>query len=367
MMCEGLRTTVSLAVARCPVWTVNHLYGPFPTTYTWGYYRSDVACVFGNRFDKAYIARLHAGTRLITSAEACRGVRPPKTAGRPKAHTTHAHFHLHNAVAWLTFRKCFHAHLNDPRTPPSARTTDMVLEPGTGLTNVVLWDLAFIAFSQSELLNSNTTYICMQLWAHFARYSDPNGPTGTELDPGHNSSAHHATHTASAGAVMGWHERAVTWQTDGLGQHLTIRYTAQPFTEPYLMRPYLLQQKLRGCIDMSHSSETMYTQQNLTGLHPQKRRAAIKLGNYLIAADQGHLAEEEELHEQRDRLQRQQHPRHRRRRTDDLAVVETVAVVRHGGGVNCLTSDPLLHIRLARGADVSLRMPHSAAGQPRGS
>lgn len=47
MLCASLRATVGLAMAGLTVWSVNHLYGPLPSTYTWGYYRVDVSSVFG--------------------------------------------------------------------------------------------------------------------------------------------------------------------------------------------------------------------------------------------------------------------------------------------------------------------------------
>lgn len=44
-------------------------------------------------------------------------------------------------------RSCLHELHRDPPTPPRAHTNDMVLDAGTGLTNVVLWDLAFLVFA----------------------------------------------------------------------------------------------------------------------------------------------------------------------------------------------------------------------------
>merc|ERR1712224_270171 len=129
MLCASLRDTVGLAVERFPVWSVSHLYGPFPTTYTWGYYRSEVSGVFGKWLDKAHLARLHAWGRSVSSANACRAVRAP------------AGHRLHTAAAWLALRMCFHAQFNDPRKLQPARSTDMVQDAGTGLSNAVLWGL----------------------------------------------------------------------------------------------------------------------------------------------------------------------------------------------------------------------------------
>merc|ERR1712178_587701 len=124
MLCASLRATMILAVAGCTVWSVNHLYGPLPTTYTWGYYRSDVSCVFGTWLDKAHIARLRAGTRRVGSASACRLVR------------AHTDFRLGTAAAWLMLRNCFHAQHNDPpNTDAGLGTWDWHL----GLINAVLW------------------------------------------------------------------------------------------------------------------------------------------------------------------------------------------------------------------------------------
>jgi len=158
MLCASLRASVTLALSSFPVWFINHLYGPFPTTYTWGYYRSDVSGVFGKWLDKTHVASLHAWARAVSTTNACRAAR------------LHQDFRLHTAAAWLMLRNCFHEHFNDPREPPSARTTDMVQDAGTGLTNVVLWDLAFLAFSQPTSLNGTTKSISMYLWANLAQY-----------------------------------------------------------------------------------------------------------------------------------------------------------------------------------------------------
>lgn len=74
MLCASLRASLRFAVARNTVWFINNLYGPLPTTYTWGYYRSDVSFVFGKWLDKAFIASIHAGTRIVSTARACRAV-----------------------------------------------------------------------------------------------------------------------------------------------------------------------------------------------------------------------------------------------------------------------------------------------------
>merc|ERR1711988_594792 len=97
MLCASLLSTLSLAVAGDPVWSVNQLYGPFPTTYTWGYYRSDISCVFGKWLDAAHIGRVRAAARFTSTANACREI------------STLAEFTLHTAAAWLFLRSCFHA------------------------------------------------------------------------------------------------------------------------------------------------------------------------------------------------------------------------------------------------------------------
>lgn len=108
----------------------------------------------------------------------------------------------------------------------------MMLDAGTGLSNVVLWDLAFVAFAQPTFVNHTTASITTQLWAHFARYRDPNGEPQGGI----------CTKCATT-------ERPVTWYTGGLGleQRLTIWYTAQPFTEAYVIRPYALHKIMSGC------------------------------------------------------------------------------------------------------------------------
>lgn len=103
MLCASLRATLSLVIARHRVWSVHYLYGPLPTTYTWGYYRSEVSVVFGTWLDKAHKARLQSGTRVAGPSTACRNV------------SWILNFVLHTARAWLLLRKCFHAQLGDPR------------------------------------------------------------------------------------------------------------------------------------------------------------------------------------------------------------------------------------------------------------
>jgi len=300
MLCASLRATVSLAVAGHSVWSVNHQYGPLPTTYTWGYYRSDVSCVFGKFLDQAYIARLHAGTRIASTASSCRTV------------SAYADFKLHSAAAWLVLLNCFHALIDDPHDPPIARTTEMMLDAGTGLTNVVLWDLAFLALARPTFLNNTTASIMTELSAHLARYSDPNGPS--QLGP----RCEHAVP-----------EPAITWYADRLGQRVTILYTAQPFTEAYALRPYALQRMLRGFQLLSpRGSDVLHIQKNLTGLPAPYRQAAIALGNWVLSKE---VMGREHLHET---------AREKDGRYTTFRLTST-------------TSGPLLPIRLSRGAGVS--------------
>lgn len=95
MRCASLLTTVSLDVVGLPVRSVNHLYGPFPTTYTWGYYRSDVSCVFGNFLDKRYILRTHAWGQNVCKHQRTR---------------MHVDPGLYTSAAWLGLLTCLHAH-----------------------------------------------------------------------------------------------------------------------------------------------------------------------------------------------------------------------------------------------------------------
>lgn len=325
MLCASIRATVSLAMAGFPVWSVNHLYGPFPTTYTWGYYRSDVSCLFGKWLDTAHVGRLHAWARGVTSANACQALR------------TRAGFGIHTSAAWLGLRSCFHARFKDPREPPRARTTDMVKDAGTRLTNVVLWDLAILAFGQQTSPNSTRTGIGMRLWAYLAQFSDPDGPLRLGSRPPHVAT-----------------ERAITWYTDGLGQRLTIWYTAQPFTAQYALRPYALQPILRGCkVFSSHESKELRIQQNLTGLPAPYRQAALALGNWVLAdegaTDRAYRAREEGVYELS--------------RCSGGPRVAAVAEAERGDaawGIGCAASGPLLAVRLTRGARASYTAPLAA-------
>lgn len=188
ILCASLRATVSLAIAGCPVWSVTHLFGPLPTTYTWGYYRSDVSCVFGNWIDRSHVARLEAVSHIVGSAGACRTIRG------------NIGFRLLTAADWFALRTCFHAQFNDPREPPSTRATDMAPYAGMGLTNVVLWDLAFLIFTRPTFDNNSSPSISTLLCAHLARFSVPNGPSQLDLQHEH----------VATGQLMAWY-------TDGLG------------------------------------------------------------------------------------------------------------------------------------------------------
>lgn len=255
MLCASLRSSVGLAVAGHKVWAVNHLYGPLPTSYKWGYYRSEVSCVFCTWVDRAHIARLRAGTRFVSSTQPCRAV------------AALTDFRLHTAAAWLTLRKCFHEHLGDPHKPPRGRNTDVMLDAGSGLRNVVLWDVAFLAFAQPTSHNSTTRSVSMRLWAHLARYADPNGPP--------RRGPHHGVRPT---------EHATTWYADGLAQRLTLWYNAQPYAEPYALRPYALQQKLRGCNVLAlRDAAALPIQPNLTLPAAPQRQAGIALGNWVLA------------------------------------------------------------------------------------
>merc|ERR1712224_120856 len=125
-----------------------------------------------------------------------------------------------------------------------------------------LWDLAFLAFAHPPSSNRTATSISSKLWPHLARYSDPNGPRVPR--PGQ------------------W---TVAWHTDGLVQRSTIWYTAPPFTDADALRPYTLQQMLRGCKVLSAGdSQALRIQNNLTGVPAQYMPVAIALDN-LVQAD----------------------------------------------------------------------------------
>lgn len=314
LRCASLRDNVALAVTGCPVLSVNHLYGLFPTTDTWGYYRSDISCVFGKWLDTVRVAMLHGWGRAVASARPCRTVR------------RHGGFRLQTATAWLALRTCFHARFNDPRESPSTCTTDMLDDAGAGLTNVVLWDLAFLALAPQASLNSTTTSISARLWAYLASYADPGGLSRwgfPRLQP--------ATHQARARHV------------DGPGQRLTIWYSAQPFTEAYALRPYSLPRILRGCkVFSSRESPAVRIQQNPTGLPPPHRRAATALGSWVLtdggAARRGYRAE------------RAEEPRSPRGRPGSFSSAADGGTAR---GRACAVYGPLLPMQLARGEVVS--------------
>jgi len=102
MRCASLRTTVDLSLAGLPVWSVHHMFGPFPTSYTWGYYRADVSCVFGTGLETAYLQRKHAWAQAWTQAHAC------------NAKKTHGSIAIFTAESWISLRTCFHIQMNDP-------------------------------------------------------------------------------------------------------------------------------------------------------------------------------------------------------------------------------------------------------------
>lgn len=254
MLCESLRATVSVAMAALPVWSVHHLYGPLPTSYTWGYYRWDVSCVLDKWIDRAHIARLRAGTRFVGSANTCRGV------------SSQPDFKLHSAPSWFVLRSCFHVQLHDPHNPPTVRTTHMMLDGGTGLTNVVLWDLAYLGFVKHTFSNRTTAWICTKPWANLARYGDPDGP----------SQKGQRSHGASI-------DKATTSYAEELEQRFTIWYTVEPFKESYALAPCDLQRMPRGCkVLSSRDTQTFHIQQNLTAFTTH-RRTAIALGNLVLA------------------------------------------------------------------------------------
>lgn len=220
----------------------------------------------------------------------------------------------------------------------------MVQDAGTGLTNVVLWDLAFRAFAQHSSLNSTATWFSTELWSILMQYSDPNGPS--RVGP----------HTPQAAP-----QKAITWFADGFGQRLTIWNTAQPFTEPYALRPYALQQMLRGCkVYSSRASPALRIQQNLTGLSAPYRQAASGLGNWVladaVAADRRHLvAVVGELHG----LPHCRGGSHLAGKEDENG--DAAWRIEYVGNI------PLLPVRLARGAGVSYTVsqavpPHGPAG-----
>lgn len=245
MRCASLRTTVSLAVMGFPVRSVNHLYGPFPTTYTWGYYRSDVSCLFGTFLDKGIVMRQQAWRRDACKNHRTRGLVDPG---------------LYPSAAWFGLLTCLHAHFNDPREPPSARPTDIVQEAGTGLTNVVLWDLAFLDFAPAT--------------SHYT----------TKATMDRHYGGHMQCYTFVFLNVALFRPALTAGETHGLETHFRIWYTADPFSEEYALGNYSLTQRLRGCkVFSSRDSDVMRIQQNLTGLTAEQRQAADALVEWVLA------------------------------------------------------------------------------------
>jgi len=134
MRCAALRTTVQLALAGFRVWSVHHMFGPFPTSYTWGYYRADVSCLFGNWLTRSYMNRAKTWAHALTQAHTCDALQ------------AHGKIGISTADNWMFLRTCFHMLMNDPPYDP----THTVQDAGTGLRNVLLWDLAFLVYAKDK-------------------------------------------------------------------------------------------------------------------------------------------------------------------------------------------------------------------------
>lgn len=142
-------------------------------------------------------------------------------------------------------------------------------DAGSGLRNVLLWDLSFLGIAQHTYGNVTTTTISMKLWAHLARFSDPNG--ASQQLP------------TSTSQLREW---VPAWKpefTDGREQRLTLWYGAEPNAVSHASRYYISIKMFNGCKLHSPDFEAGRTQQNLTGVAPQFRHAAIALGKWLLS------------------------------------------------------------------------------------
>lgn len=241
----------------------------------------------------------------------------------------HGGLGLLSAPAWLTVRTCFHAQLRDPRKPLGATATGAVHDADAGLTNVVLWDVAFLAFAQQTPLNGATMSIGMLLRANVIRHSGSSILSRLRLCPSHSGT-----------------EQARTWHADGLGQRFTVWCIVWTVTTAHLPKPRGLQQMLRGCnVSPFYDPRAPCIQQNPTGLLVLGGRAATAPGNWVLGG---------------------QEPADRRRWVHDGDLSEPLvcsggrlvaAAAEEGSEAAWRTasaaSGPLLHVRLARGASVS--------------
>lgn len=198
-------------------------------------------------------------------------------------------FRLHTAAAWRTLRSCFHAQFDNPHKPPGARATDMALDADTGLTNVVLWDSAFLVLTRPATANArrqrkrkavvpNVAALStgMKLWARVTWHSDSGGLPQPSSPSQRNTS-----------------KQAIAWYADGLGQRLAIRYAEQPFAEVYAARPHSSLAMPCACGALcSRDLGALQVRQNPTGAPPRYRQTALTLGSRALvggrAVDRGH-------------------------------------------------------------------------------
>lgn len=255
MRCASLRSTVSLPLSGLPVWSVGNLYGPFPTTYTWGYYRTEVSCVFGKWLDGAFLSRLRKVTDAMTRANTCQLIH------------TYTDLTLDTAEKWLKLRTCYHTRYNDPQDAPGAPTPTVIAQDaGTGLRNVLLSDFVFLLFTQRTYSNRTATTIMMKLWTNLARYSDPNGLSKTALphrDMGHGQ----------------------VWEREfkgGREQLLIIRHAEETPHTAHELKPYTSMATFGACGVLSRGAEALHVQLNFTGVPPPRRRAAMSLMNWIM-------------------------------------------------------------------------------------
>lgn len=264
-------STVGLALGGFPVWSVGHMFGPIPTAYTWGYYRSEVSYVFGRRLERAFISRLHAWREAMTRANTCRRL------------PTFTELTIDTAEEWLKLRTCFHARYNDPPEPPRAPTpTDMAADAGTGLRNVLLWDLAFLMFTQRTPANTSAATTMTKLLTNVARYGDPNGPSPSVLP------------RTAPGREQLWERQF----DGGRERRLLIRQASDTHVEAYSLTPYTSMLTFSGCkvAALRGAAEALHVQMNLTGVPPPRRRAAVALMNWVLrggrAGNASHGAED---------------------------------------------------------------------------
>ncbi len=155
-------------MAASPARSINHLVGPFPTSYTRDCRCLDASVVLGNWLSKANVSRTYSWTYVWTRVSHRQSVR------------MHRIYRSCIVKSWASVCVCFYLHVSDLLCTCRTHAPGAIIrDTGLRLNNVTPLSVVLLLLMGIRSKTNGYTTITTQLWIDVLTCSDPNGCLGS--------------------------------------------------------------------------------------------------------------------------------------------------------------------------------------------